>query len=195
MIEAVIFDWGGVLIDYPSPTGYCAEYFGIDKKYFKKAFDKYVNSFLVNAISEDYIWQNVCEKLDVEKPKTPIWKEAFKSCYSPKKEVFDLVEKLHNEGYKTALLSNTELPAAEFIQELNYDMFDEIILSCIEHTKKPHQKIYDITCERLGVLPKNSLFIDDRMDNVNGAIIAKMKAILFENYGQLRKELSDYIKL
>ena len=198
MIEAVVFDWGGVLMDNPAPCliKYCAEYFGVDKNYFKKVFSKYVNPFLTASVSEDYIWKNICEKLEVEKPKTSsLWKDAFRACYSPKKEVFELIAELHKKRYKTALLSNTEIPAVEFFKEQNYDIFDKTVFSCLERIKKPHKKIYKITCKKLGVKPKNSIFIDDKFENVNGAFIARMKGILFENYEQLRKELSDYIKL
>jgi hypothetical protein len=47
MIKSIVFDWGGVLIDRPTPhlLHYFAEYFNITEEKFNNAHKKYEDSF------------------------------------------------------------------------------------------------------------------------------------------------------
>jgi HAD superfamily hydrolase (TIGR01509 family) len=118
------------------------------------------------------------------------WYEAFRAAYVPKPEVFSLAAELHKKEYKTALLSNTELPAVGFFHEQNYNMFDVLVFSCVERIAKPRPEIYEITVNRLGSKAQETIFIDDRLDYVQGAKDAGLHAVLFENIDQLKSELT-----
>ena len=190
-INSVIFDWGGVLIDDPRPglLKYCANAFGLSQKDYTPAHDLFLDELHKGLISEEVFWQKVCGKLDRPTPKvSSLWIDAFKSAYVPRPEVFSLVSSLRRSGYKTALLSNTELPTAEFFRGLDYDMFDVSIFSCVEKTMKPERKIYEITLERLGAKAGQTIFIDDRPDYVQGAREAGINAIIFKNIEQVKSE-------
>jgi epoxide hydrolase-like predicted phosphatase len=107
----------------------------------------------------------------------------------PRPEAFSLVSSLHDKGYKTALLSNTELPAVEFFHELNYHMFDVLVFSCMEGVMKPERRIYEITLERLGSKAQQSIFVDDREDYIRGAKQAGLNTIHFRSIDQVKNEL------
>lgn len=47
--------------------------------------------------------------------------------------------------------------------------FQGIVLSSEEKLTKPDPRIYNLTCERFGLVPAHTLFIDDRRDNVSSA--------------------------
>jgi len=149
-IESVIFDWGGVLIDDPRPglLRYCSEAFGVPLEDYTPVHDLFLDEFHKGIISEEKFWRQISCKLGKSMP--PVrWYEAFRSAYVPK-EMFRRASSLHDKGYKTALLSNTELPAVEFFHERDYDMFDVLVFSCVESVMKPERRIYEITLERLG---------------------------------------------
>jgi putative hydrolase of the HAD superfamily len=44
--------------------------------------------------------------------------------------------------------------------------------------RKPDRRIYDLTCERLGVAPSAVVFLDDNLANVDAAAAAGMETVL-----------------
>ncbi len=194
-IDSVIFDWGGVLIDDPAPglMRYCAQALSVTKEDYIRTHDKFAADFQKGLISEDTLWERICAELDVPKPKAPsLWADAFKTAYVPREDMFSLAERLGKNGYKTALLSNTEAPAMQFFYQLQYDMFDVLVFSCAEGTRKPESKIYELTIQRLGSRPEQSVLIDDKPGYVNGAKQAGLNTILFENINQLKNALTEF---
>ncbi len=192
-IKAVIFDWGGVLIDDPALglMQYCADKLSVSEKDYIKAHKKFAQDFQKGLISEENFWPKVCKDLDKPIPKVKsLWGDAFRSVYSPRADVFAMVWSLHNNGYRTAILSNTETPAMQFFHELQYDMFDVLVFSCAEGTIKPEKKIYEIAIERLGITPKQAVFIDDNSEFIKGAEQIGLNTILFDNIQQVKTRLA-----
>ena len=192
-IESVIFDWGGVLIDNPRAglLRHCAHAFGVSQDDYTPVHDSFLDEFHIGAISEQMFWRRISAKLGKPAPETrSLWYEAFRAAYVPRSEVFSLATSLHDKGYKTALLSNTELPAVGFFHEQNYNMLDVLVFSCVERIAKPEQKIYEITLKRLGSKAQQTVFIDDRRDCIQGAREAGLNAILFQSIDQLKSELA-----
>ena len=193
-IKAVIFDWGGVMIDDPGPglMLYCARKLNVTGREFTDTFHKFLELFQTNSISESKFWELMSNDLNVEKPsKVSLWKEAFMSVYKPRKEMFSLAEYLQRSGCKTALLSNTEIPAMDFFMEQRYNCFDVQVFSCIEGITKPHKKIYENTIKKLGCKPEKSVFIDDKPLMVDGAKKANLNTILFKSIKQVKEELIE----
>ncbi len=195
MVSTIIFDWGGVLIENPEPkiVSYCSNHLGIDEETFRKARNKFLIQFQKGIPEKDF-WEEVCNELKIEKPRTnSLWADAFGYAYSPIEEMFSLASSLSKTGYRVAMLSNTEKPATHHLDEQRYAVFNPIILSCIEEEVKPEQRIYNITVRRIRINPENALFIDDKIENVDGARSAGMSALLFTNKSQLEGDLGDYI--
>ena len=63
--------------------------------------------------------------------------------------------------------------------------------SCYVGLRKPHVPIYLRAIDILGVAPERILFIDDRQENVDGAVQAGMKGIRFEGEDALRGRLKE----
>jgi epoxide hydrolase-like predicted phosphatase len=195
-IKAVIFDWGGVLIDDPRPAlmQYCAEAFNVPVNIYTQTHDKFLEDFQKGLISEESFWEKICKELKKPKPvQNSLWGDAFRAAYSPRAEVFSFATGLHNKGYKTALLSNTEVPAMVFCRELGYDMFDELIFSCAEGSAKPEEKIYKIAISKLNLKPEQAVLIDDKAEFINGAKKAGLEGIVFKNLNQVKKELEKFL--
>ncbi len=191
-IESVIFDWGGVLIDDPRPglLRYCADAFGVPQQRYTPVHDSLLDAFGKGLISEQEFWQGISQKLGKPAPQVPsLWSQAFRSACKPRPEVFGLVSSLHERGYKTALLSNTELPAVEFFHEFGYDMFDVLVFSCEQGAAKPEPRIYEITLEKLGSTARRSVFVDDRPDYIEGAKRVGLATVRFTSFDQLKRDL------
>jgi len=192
-IESVIFDWGGVLIDDPRPglLQYCSGAFGVPLEDYTPVHDSFLDEFHTGKISEERFWRQISRKLSKSMPAARSqWYEAFRSAYVPKQQMFGIACSLHDKGYKTALLSNTELPAVEFFREQGYDMFDVLVFSCVEGVMKPDRRIYEITLERLGSMAGQAVFIDDRQDYITGAREVGLNTILFKSIDHVKDELA-----
>lgn len=191
-IEAILFDWGGVLIDNPAPglMSHCADALGVSVADYQQAHNRHGDPFQKGQIPENEFWQRVCADLNRPTPEIPsLWGQAFRTVYSPRREVFDWAGQLRRDGYKTALLSNTEAAAMEFFLELQYDEFDAAIFSCAEGTFKPERQIYETAATRLGVPTSRCVFIDDKQIFVDGAVEAGMKAVLYEDLDQIKRAI------
>ncbi len=208
-IKAVIFDWGGVLIDNPLPglMQYCADALGVSKEDYIKAHNKFADDFTRGIIGEKAFWGKVCGELGRPLPETPsLWGNAFRAVYCPRADMFSLVSSLHKAGYKTALLSNTEVPAMQFFHSYHglpardttarmavVRLFDVLVFSCDEGTVKPERKIYEIAIQRLGTTPKQTVFIDDNSEFIKGAKQTGLNTILFENIEQIKDKLVQLV--
>ena len=191
-IRAIIFDWGGVLIEDPAPglAEFCANAIDVSVDKFKLAYSIYMDDFLTGRISEQDFWLNITKHLSVPMPKDNcIWGKAFASAYVPRKELFSMAHQYRKAGLKIALLSNTEKPAVKFFKKQNYDIFDVTVFSCMEGIQKPQKEIYRLTLDRLGTSAGQTLFIDDRQDYIVGAKQTGLYTILFNSVEQLKKEL------
>ena len=86
--------------------------------------------------------------------------------------------------------SNETFPVAlELFDFLN--LFEGIVVSGREFTRKPFPKIYQILMDRYAVLPHQSVFIDDNLDNVIGAQEMGFHALQFINPEKLFKDLGE----
>jgi HAD superfamily hydrolase (TIGR01509 family) len=99
--------------------------------------------------------------------------------------------------YKIGMLSNVGRGwINDFFSEHElHDLFDEVILSSEEGIIKPNPLIFERTAERLGLLPQECVMIDDRAENCRGAEAVGMKAIDFEENGQVLARLEQLLKV
>lgn len=107
----------------------------------------------------------------------------------------EIVEKLNNV-YPLYLLSNTNEAHLEYILDkfriLKY--FREMFLSYKIGSMKPEQKIYKVMLEKLNVNPKEILYIDDKLENLEAAKEFGIISYKFINSLELNKYLK-FIKL
>ena len=82
-----------------------------------------------------------------------------------------LIESLKADGYNLYVLSNMSKEFIEFLREQEvYANFIGEVVSCEEHIVKPDPAIYRTLTERYGLNPEETLFIDDRKENIEAAI-------------------------
>jgi putative hydrolase of the HAD superfamily len=181
------------LIEDPAPglMQFCAEAMAVSPSRFTRAHEALAGPFQEGHITEEEFWRRVCTQLGRPVPIRPsLWGEAFRAIYRPRPEMFGLVGKLRDCGYRTALLSNTEPPCVQYFREAGYDMFDVQVFSCEEGICKPDLRIYTRTVERLGVAGPRTVFVDDRPAFVEGAQKAGLYGIPFADLRHLRQDVA-----
>ena len=73
-----------------------------------------------------------------------------------------------------------------------FDRFRDIVVSGDERLTKPDPAIYRLALDRFGLAAGDTLFIDDRADNVEGAQAVGMNAVLFTDAQTLRADLAEH---
>ncbi len=192
MIKAVIFDLGGVLIDFPIPKmmEYCARSLGVTQKELVREARLLRKPFQEGAMSEDELWETICARTGAARPRSAsLWEDAFRAAYREKAEVFAIVEQLQALKFRIGLLSNTERPSIRCLDPGRYN-FDALVYSCEEGFSKPGPEIYAIALERLGTAPGDAVFVDDQQDNIDAARQLGIHSILFRAADQLREDLA-----
>ena len=193
-IKAIAFDWGGVLIEDPAPgfLKLLSVRFQCSQEELTLHLSASMHDFQRGFVSEEHFLSSLAKKLNRPNAKRPFWKEALREVYREHNVVHDLARFLRKKGYFIGLITNTEMPARDFHLECNYDFFDARIFSCEEGVAKPEKRIYELMAKRLGVTNNELIIIDDKRENIEGAINAGAFGILYKNPQQLANELEIY---
>jgi len=202
VIEAVLFDFGGVILSSPF-----------------EAFAEYENEI---GLPPDTI-----RKINATNPDTNAWAQFERREVNPEEFVLlfekealalgheldaqRILEGLHgslrptmvealnkcSSKFKTAMLTNNITPMGE--QDLDeevekvVEIFDLLIESSIEGFRKPEEKFYKIACDRLNVKPENCVFLDDLGINLKPARAMGMTTIKVIDPEDAIKELYEIL--
>ena len=81
-----------------------------------------------------------------------------------------LIEDLKGAGYRLFVLSNMSKDYIEFLRKLSvFQHFEGEIISCEVNLIKPEKEIYQLLRDTYNLDPKQPMFIDDRVENVEAA--------------------------
>ena len=82
----------------------------------------------------------------------------------------ELIAELKSVGYRVFVLSNMSKEYIEYLRKMPvYRHFDGDVISCEVGLTKPEKEIYTLLLERFGLEPSQTMFIDDRKENVEAA--------------------------
>ena len=100
----------------------------------------------------------------------------------------ELLEELKKKSYLCYVLSNwsaeTFLDTKEHFSFLNF--FDGLIISGEEKLIKPDPKIFHLACEKFNLIPENTIFIDDRIENIDSAFKLNFQTIHLINPSEIK---------
>ena len=81
-----------------------------------------------------------------------------------------LIEDLKGAGYRLFVMSNMSKDYIEFLRKLSvFQHFEGEIISCEVNLIKPEKEIYQLLLDTYNLDPKQTMFIDDRAENVEAA--------------------------
>jgi beta-phosphoglucomutase-like phosphatase (HAD superfamily) len=103
-----------------------------------------------------------------------------------------LLEDMAAGGHRLAMLSNAPAEVATAVMTLPVAaLFEHCLFSCFLGLVKPDPAIYRAVLERLGASPADVIFLDDRPDNVSGALELGIRGVVFTDPGTARAELAS----
>ena len=195
MIKNIIFDMGNVLLDYNPQAA--MQMLGINEKakpvIMKELFggNEWVQLDLGN-ISVDKAYESIKQRIP-EEYHTDLRKciDGWDVCMVPVDGAKEFCEAVKSEGFGVYVLSNAHISFySYFPRYFDLDFFDGVVVSADVHTVKPDIKIYKHLLEKYSLKAEECLFIDDRADNVDGALKSGMKAVQFKNdFEEIKKSI------
>jgi HAD superfamily hydrolase (TIGR01549 family) len=141
--------------------------------------------------SEMDAWEYVRQKLNLTPEAMPEFIRTFWSCDRFDEDLFAFSMALRPQ-YKVGLLSNAFPEARVGLGQRFprfYEMFDVSIFSAEVGMVKPDPRIYRMVLEQLGVRAEEAVFVDDFIENVEGARAVGMQVVHFKNSFQAREAL------
>lgn len=172
MLKNIVFDLGGVVVAHNEKS--FAEKLG---EFFSFVFGpdmKCVPSFWVDYdLGIKSIDETAAAVAEYRNCSPELAKEHMLYAISLQEEVeptVRLIRELKERGYGLYVLSNMSKEYIEFLRKLPvFELFDQQVVSCEIHLGKPDLKIYQYLLDHCNLDPAETIFIDDRIDNVEVA--------------------------
>lgn len=197
MIKSVVFDLGNVLVDFGWEKAF-HDFFNWHGETFEK---------VANATTRHEDW-NRHDKGDLSDDdmlkrfisNDPSVEEEIRYLYdhlevliTPRDYAINWVKGLQKAGYKVYILSNYSRKSFKLgLDNGNLSVVSEAdgaVISYQEQLIKPDPAIYECLFDRFNLVPSETVFIDDREDNIEAAIECGMKGIVFRTKEQVLSDL------
>ena len=194
MVKNLVFDLGGVLVDY-NPRKYLTDMF----------LNKPLEDFLYDNIFASESWAMLdAGKITLSKATAEILENCGDKSYEAQLvlddwhnmlatnfDMFEMLKNLKRAGYGIYYLSNiSENIFTSFKSKKRFmSLFDGGIASCEVRMIKPDSAIFRLLIETYNLIPNECLFVDDNEENTAAATEQYFTSIVFKSAEELRQTL------
>jgi len=198
-IDTIIFDLGGVLIDW-NPEYVYLDVFDGDREKMQWFFDHICTHDWNENQDAGYPLAKATEERVALFPEHEDLIRMFYGRWVDMlgEAIFETVDILDRlialKKYKIVALTNWShetfpiaLERFDFLQ-----WFEGIVVSGEERTRKPFRDIYEITLNRFDIKAEHTIFIDDNLRNIEAANALGIQGVHFKNPKKLIQQLQDY---
>lgn len=194
MFKNIVFDFGGVLLDW-NPHYLYDPYFGDVEK--AEWFLTHICTYEWNAQHDNGkpIAEGTAELIALH----PEWEKEIQMYYDEFMKMMggqipgmeELVKKLKANGQRVFGLSNWSVETFALVRPVYpvLDLMEDMVISGVEKVMKPDHRIFELALDRFGIKAEETVFIDDNPNNVKAANELGIHGILFQSREQLEKEL------
>ena len=195
MIQNIIFDMGGVLIQFD--RAYFIRRLGVaaeDEQILRNEVFRSLEWARLDrgSMSQEDAIASMCERLPQRLHRAAAdlvtkWDQPI----IPMPGMIELVEELKRGGYGVYLLSNATLRQREYWPRIAASrFFDGTLISADVKLVKPQPEIYSLLCSKFSLMASECFMIDDVPQNIEGAFEAGMSGFVFnEDVTALRNAL------
>lgn len=196
-IQAVFFDLGGVILrtEYQAPRQHLADRLGmefedLDRLVFNS--DSARKAF-IGEITEEQHWAEVAKRLRRPLAEANALRDEFFGGDALDLTLVNFLRSI-KPYYTTGLISNAWSGLRTYIVERKFDdAFHTMTISAEVGVTKPEARIYLLALEQAGVQPEAAVFVDDFIENVEGAQAVGMSAIHFRDPISALNELKNML--
>ena len=198
MTKVVIFDWGGVFMrteDYTPRHNWdnrLGKPFGTVESIVHGIPEW--RSAQLGEISTQAYWMAVQGKLSLTLEETHQLAREFYKGDSLDLALVNFIKELRAEGIPVGLMSNNIPELQKELQDLNLiQHFTEVVLSANIGIMKPDPGAYEAILRKLNATSHQAIFIDDSLENIEGAEAIGMKGIHFSPEINLVQMIRDWL--
>ena len=106
-----------------------------------------------------------------------------------------VLDKLKKQNYECYVLSNW---SAETFVGMTDDYpflqsFNGLLISGEDNLMKPNAEIYELAITRFNLIPQETVFIDDKLENIEAAKKLKLKTIHLVDPNKIELEIDKYL--
>src|SRR3954453_6276718 len=192
---AVFFDFGGVLTTsvWGSFADFCRRE-GLAPEAVKNLFRtdpealRDLRELEVGKMSEEEFERSFGRRLGLKDPDHLI--DSMFAGMRPDERMVAAVKELRAAGLRTGLISNS-WSTAHYDRKMLEELFDTAVISAEVHMHKPQPEIYRLAAERLGVEPRQCIFVDDLRENCEGATAVGRTPVLHRDADQTIAKLAE----
>lgn len=185
MIKNVIFDFGQVLVHF-IPHYMTKAYIENEEDALlaeEIIFDRlYWDKLDAGTISDEEVIKLIKERLPER-----LWnqaEQAYVNWFYNIPQIDGMEEnviKLKENGIQVCILSNISKGFAEHYREISmFKHFDKFVFSAACGMTKPNKNIFEYVLKKYNFKAEETLFVDDRKENVDGAVSVGIKGYLFD---------------
>lgn len=196
-IRAVLFDFGGVLVEEGFREGLydLARQQGLDPQVVHQAaYDAiYESGYIIGQGNAEDFWHILRGKTGIAGDLDSLVL-AIASRFASRPRMRAVVRTLHRQGYVTAILSD-QTEWLDYLDEqlhLSQD-FDKVYNSYHLGKGKRDPSIFDDVVADLGLSPQEVVFVDDDPGNVERAQSRGLKTVLFLDEDQCINEIESIV--
>ena len=197
MIRNIVFDMGGVLLDYDPPR--YIDHLGVSPEDKKRLLREVFNSVEWFRLDHGTIEEKdaaaamksrLPDRLHGAVDQLLHWWELE---VEPVPDMAELLEELKGLGYGLYLLSNASVHQPEYFDRLpSAKYLDGRFISAFYKLLKPQYEIYETMLREFELKAEESFFVDDSTANVEGAYCVGMAGAVFDgDVERLRKDLNQ----
>ena len=151
------------------------------------------------VLSDSTYWRRVIDAADnpaaeLDDVVSALVAADYASWSDYREELWDIAAHFRRGGGRTAILSNGVPGVFAGVRRDRRlaAYFDAVVVSCEVGCTKPDRRIYELCLSQLGARPESTLFVDDRLENVEGAARVGIRTLHFagdESVVELRRLL------
>jgi putative hydrolase of the HAD superfamily len=194
-IRAAIFDVGGPLVAYNSlrDKTFLVEQIGRGNAVPEEFWQELTALLGTGKLTEDEFWEHAAKAHGIRTvdQSERLLARSYKMAMKPRPEMLAYAGELGLRGLRLAVLSDTIAPHAEVNTAAGvYLPFGEqVYLSHQQGLRKPEPEFYERALAGLGVPANQTVFIDDKPENVEAAEMLGIQGIIAENSRQVMHDL------
>ncbi|MDA1097373.1 MAG: HAD family phosphatase [Proteobacteria bacterium] len=194
-IDTVVFDLGGVLIDW-SPYHLYRKLFDSDDA-IARFLDEIDLYNWLRGVDADKSFQRGVAELSARLPQhadliAAYWHRWDETLNGSLEDSLAVVSELKAAGMSLYVISNWSSETWHHATErfAFLDWFDGLVISGLEGVAKPDPKIFHVACDRYKLAPERAVFVDDLAANVESASALGFHGIQFTDAAALRRQLT-----